>query len=64
VKLLCDGQEVAEQARLEVDRARLSLARDTGLGQKPPAGLSVCRQRKFRHQEAGHGDEHHHGHEC
>jgi len=34
MELLGDGQEVAEQARLEIDSPRLTLARGTGLGQK------------------------------
>jgi len=37
VQILRDGEEVAQQARLEVDRARLSLARITGLGQNRPS---------------------------
>jgi len=47
VKLLCDGQEVAEQARLEVDRARLSLAWETGLGQNRPSPLSSAASASF-----------------
>jgi predicted ester cyclase len=41
VELLRNGQEIAEQARVEVDRARLSLAWETGLGHGPPSGFTV-----------------------
>jgi hypothetical protein len=34
MELLRDGQEVAEQARLEIDSPRLTLARNTGLGRR------------------------------
>jgi hypothetical protein len=47
VQLLRDGQEVAQQARLEVDRARLSLARVTGLGQNRPPRLSSAAGTNF-----------------
>jgi hypothetical protein len=40
VELLGNGQEVAQQARLEIDRARLSLPWETGLGQDRPPWLS------------------------
>ena len=63
VELLGDGEEVAQQTRLEIDRARLSPARDTGLGQNRLPGLSVCCEHKFRRQKAENGDEYNHGHE-
>jgi predicted ester cyclase len=47
VELLRDGEEVAQQARLEIDRARLSPGRDTGLGQNRLPLLSVPCQRNF-----------------
>jgi hypothetical protein len=40
VELFRDGQEVAQQARLEVDSPRLTIRRDTGLGQEPPPDLA------------------------
>jgi len=42
VALLRNGEEVAKQARFEVDSPRLSVARDTGLGQhaSPPPSVS------------------------
>src|SRR6478736_6324937 len=40
MELLCDGQEVAEQARLEIDSPRLTLARNTGLGRRRRARLA------------------------
>jgi predicted ester cyclase len=43
VELLSDGQEVAKQARFEIDSGRLSLARGTGLGHEPPSGLPSLR---------------------
>jgi hypothetical protein len=57
MELLRNGQEVAQQARLEVDRARLSLARDTGLGQPVAWRSTVSCERNFRQEEAGRGDE-------
>ena len=42
VELLSDGQEVAKRARFEIDRGRLSLARETGLGHQPSSGLACC----------------------
>jgi hypothetical protein len=47
VELFRDGQEIAQQARLEVDRASLSLARDTGLGQNRPPRLSSVASTNF-----------------
>ena len=47
MKLLRNGQEVAKQTRLDVDRASLSLARDTGLGQQPPPRLSSVASTSF-----------------
>jgi hypothetical protein len=41
VALLGDGKEVAKQARVEVDSPRLSIARDTGLGQRSELGPTV-----------------------
>jgi hypothetical protein len=46
MELLGNGQEVARLARLEIDRRRLSLTRNTGLGQKRPSRFSSCK-RKF-----------------
>jgi predicted ester cyclase len=40
VELLRNGQEVAEQARLEIDSPRLTLARNTGLGRRRRARLA------------------------
>jgi hypothetical protein len=40
MELLCDGQEVAEQARLEIDSPRLTVARNTGLGRRRRARLA------------------------
>jgi hypothetical protein len=47
VELFRDSQEVAEQARLEVDRASLSLTRATGLGQNQPPRLSSVASTNF-----------------
>jgi hypothetical protein len=47
VELLRDGQEVAQQARLEVDSPRLTIARDTGLGQNRPPWLSSVASASF-----------------
>jgi len=40
MELLGDGQEVAEQARLEIDSPRLTLARNTGLGRRSRPDLA------------------------
>src|SRR5690349_11127025 len=47
MELLRDGQEIAEQARLEVDRARLSLAWETGLGHGPRSRFTVIPNATF-----------------
>ena len=47
VELFCDGQEVAQQARLEVDRASLSLTQETGLGQNRPPRVSSVASTNF-----------------
>jgi hypothetical protein len=40
VELLRNGQEVAQQARFEIDRARLSLPWETGLGHRRAPDLA------------------------
>ena len=47
MELLRNGQEVAKQTRLNVDRASLSLVRDTGLGQNPRPRLSSFASTNF-----------------
>jgi hypothetical protein len=47
MELFSDGQEIVEDTRVEVDRARLSLAWETGLGQNRPARLSSAASASF-----------------
>jgi len=47
VELLSDGQEVAKQARLKIDRPRLSIGWVTGLGQSPCSGLTFVESTNF-----------------
>jgi predicted ester cyclase len=51
VELLSDGQEVAKQARLEIDSPSLSVAWETGLGQANQLGNSVCWDHKSLWEE-------------
>jgi len=47
MELLRDGQEVAQQARLEIDSPRLTLTRETGLGRlrRTTVALLECQAR-------------------
>ena len=48
MELVRDGQEVTEEARLEIDSNRLSLAWETGLGQKTRSRLTVSDRHNSR----------------
>jgi len=50
VELLCDGEKVAKQAWLEIDRRMLSLARETALGRKR-VGATARRERNLLREE-------------
>jgi hypothetical protein len=58
MELLRDGQEVAQQAWLEIDSPRLTLTRLTGLGQGRPADLASARSQISSAKGSTHGDEH------
>jgi hypothetical protein len=50
MELLRDGQEVAQQARLEIHSPRLSLARERGLGRPAKARLPFVESATFGHR--------------
>jgi hypothetical protein len=41
MELLSDGQEIAKQARFEIDSPRLTIVRETGLGHRSEARLAL-----------------------